>query len=279
MWWAGLLCSALWLGAASAAGAANLIVNGSFEDGPTPGDSLALATGSTAVTGWVVTGAGIDYAGTVYTAASGFRSISLNGPGPGGIAQRIPTLPRGLYSVRFYAAGDPDTEPLLKNLRVSAAGQSGDFTADITGMWAWDPGWNPHMWSFRAESLSTKIEFTSLMSGVAGPTIDSVTVEVASLADVPARDPELALAAIAPNPSRGASRIAFDLPSPVHARLAVFDLAGREVAVVFDGEASAGAHTASWDGRVAGARAAPGVYRVELLAGSRRIVRNLVIIP
>jgi hypothetical protein len=133
--------------------------------------------------------------------------------------------------VRFYEAGDPNTTPAIKWLRVAAAGQSGDFSADITGMWEWDPGWNWHVWNFTANSTSTTLEFYSLQAGSAGPAIDSVTVAVTSTvdADLP-RPTGFALSPISPNPTSGSCRVEFSVPNETPIRLSIFDLAGREVA-------------------------------------------------
>lgn len=267
------LAAALAFGSARA-GAANLISNGSFETGPSPGALMPLAAGNTSVSGWTVTRAGIDYAGSAWTAAQGVRSIALNGPDAGGISQTFTTLPHAIYTVRFYMAGDPGSLPVLKTLRVAAAGQSADFTADITGMWEWDPGWNWHAWSFQAATTTTTLEFLSTMTGATGPTIDSVTVDLTSTADVnpPAR-PALALAPAAPNPAPGHVRFEFSLAEASPARLAIYDVAGREVAVLADGEFAAGAQSRSWDG---GDTA--GLFFVELRTRGVRLVRNFIVI-
>src|SRR5437763_5928248 len=55
------------------AAATNLLSNGSFESGVACGDAMLLGPGSTGIDGWVVTGAGIDYCGTRWTAAYGTR--------------------------------------------------------------------------------------------------------------------------------------------------------------------------------------------------------------
>lgn len=254
---------------------ANLLVNGSFESGPSPGALLPLVPSSIAVSGWEVTRAGVDYAGTAWTAAHGARSIALNGPAAGGIQQTFATLPNAIYTVRFYLAGDPETLPDIKTMRVAAAGASAAFTADITGMWAWDPGWNPNVWSFRATSTSTTLEFYSDMPGPTGATLDSVTVELTSTADVAAGAAGLAFAPIAPHPVRGPARLAFTLPQAGPARLALYDVSGREVARIADGELAAGSHEFVW--REAGAHPA-GLYFAELRAAGARLVRSLVLV-
>src|SRR5437868_13034779 len=68
----------------------NLVVNGSFEEGPDVGAWLSLDVGSTVIKGWKVTRGQIDYTGTNWRAADGKRSIDLHGsPGFGGIEQTI----------------------------------------------------------------------------------------------------------------------------------------------------------------------------------------------
>ena len=265
--------------AARSATGANLLANGSFETGPAPGVMTQLNAGSTAITGWVVTRTSIDYAGTAWTAAEGFRSIALNGASAGGIAQTISTIPLAHYTLRCYMAGDPGSTPVLKQMRVAAAGQSVDFTADITGMWAWEPGWNPHVWSFTANATSTTIEFYSLMSGSTGPTVDSVTVALTSTADVGSKlDLTFALGSFVPNPMRSAGQVEFTLPQGMNARVSVFDLAGREVAVLANGPFGPGRHFAPWDGRTATGRASSGLYYVQLSAPGRRVAQRLVVL-
>lgn len=75
----------------------------------------------------------------------------------------------------------------------------------------------------------------------------------------------LRLGAVSPNPSRGATSFAYELPRAGAVRLEVLDLAGRRVRVLDDGVRAAGSHRATWDGRDAGGRVArPGVYMIRL---------------
>jgi hypothetical protein len=71
-----------------------------------------------------------------------------------------------------------------------------------------------------------------------------------------------------PNPAPlGRSVVRFDLAQPGRVRLALYDVRGREVARLVDGETAAGAHARSWDGRDAQGRAVPGgVYFARLIA-------------
>ena len=76
-----------------------------------------------------------------------------------------------------------------------------------------------------------------------------------------------AFSPIYPNPAEAEATLAFRVASASDVRLAVYDVLGRRVRMVWEGHKSSGAHTALWDGRDdAGQRAAPGVYMVRFTA-------------
>jgi arylsulfatase A-like enzyme len=70
-------------------------------------------------------------------------------------------------------------------------------------------------------------------------------------------------AEVLPNPFARRTTIRFTLDASMAVRLAVYDVLGREVAVLVDGEREAGTHAATLDGR----GLAPGVYVYRLTAG------------
>jgi hypothetical protein len=81
----------------------------------------------------------------------------------------------------------------------------------------------------------------------------------------------------APNPFHPATELRYILPTDGRARLRVFDVSGRQVAVLVDEMQTAGSHVARWDGRDGRGGALPaGTYFARLeLAGevtSRKIV-------
>jgi hypothetical protein len=81
---------------------------------------------------------------------------------------------------------------------------------------------------------------------------------------------------LAPNPFRPGNEVRLRLPSAGEARLAVYDLSGRLVRVLFEGRA-AGEIAASWDGRDrAGRDAAAGVYFYVADAGASRTAVKFV---
>jgi len=190
----GLLLITALVFTSSATKAASILVNGSFEQGPAAGSFVNLPGGTTSITGWVVTGEGIDYIGTLWTSSNGIHSLDLDGSVGstitppfvhGGIAQTFATSPGTAYLVTFDMAGNPANAPTIKPMRVSAAGQQMDFTFDITGKSFANMGWLPKSWSFTANSASTTLTFSSLtispLTGW-GPALDNVSVTAAASA-------------------------------------------------------------------------------------------------
>jgi hypothetical protein len=88
----------------------------------------------------------------------------------------------------------------------------------------------------------------------------------------------LELRAAAPNPFRNSTRIDYSLARQGAVDLGVFDVAGRRIATLFRGQAEAGPHAATWDGRSADGSIAPsGVYRCVLQTAADRQARSLVL--
>jgi hypothetical protein len=88
----------------------------------------------------------------------------------------------------------------------------------------------------------------------------------------------LMLGSGAPNPFETLTHVRYTLPDRGRVRLAVYDVAGREVAVLRDGEEKAGPHVAMWDGRgIRGEKLASGVYFVRLKFGGHEESRKIVL--
>ena len=94
------------------------------------------------------------------------------------------------------------------------------------------------------------------------------------LAAVEAPVTELALGVPAPNPTSGAARVAFAVPEAGPARLAVYDVRGREVAVLVDRAVEAGRHEATLEA----SGLAAGVYVVRLEAGGRVLTTRAAVV-
>ena len=85
---------------------------------------------------------------------------------------------------------------------------------------------------------------------------------------------ELALAVPAPNPTAGTARVAFALPEAGAVRVSVYDVRGREVAVLADRPFEAGRHEAVLDA----SRLAAGVYVVRLAAAGRVLTQRATVV-
>jgi len=83
----------------------------------------------------------------------------------------------------------------------------------------------------------------------------------------------------APNPSRLGGTIHFRLPSAAHVDLALFDVAGREVARLVSGTLAAGPHEVAWPRTdAAGHRVPAGVYRARIKAGGEESTLSVVLL-
>ncbi|HKK71099.1 MAG TPA: Ig-like domain-containing protein [Candidatus Krumholzibacteria bacterium] len=82
-----------------------------------------------------------------------------------------------------------------------------------------------------------------------------------------------------PNPFNPSTTIAFDLPRDSRVRLVIYDLRGREVRRLVDGELPFGSHTVTWPGTDdTGRRVASGVYLFRLDAPGFTDVRKMTLV-
>lgn len=82
-----------------------------------------------------------------------------------------------------------------------------------------------------------------------------------------------------PNPAHGSTNLAFALPRTGEVTLRVYDMAGRLVKTVFQGQADAGDAVKVWDGRQDdGAPVAGGIYFYRLETGNEVLTRKLTLV-
>ena len=83
----------------------------------------------------------------------------------------------------------------------------------------------------------------------------------------------------APNPFNPSTRIRYDVPEPMDVTVEVYNALGQKVRTLYDGMASAGQHTLSWQGRDdAGRAVSSGVFLLRVHAGSEQIVKRMLLI-
>jgi hypothetical protein len=82
-----------------------------------------------------------------------------------------------------------------------------------------------------------------------------------------------------PNPFTQQTSVQLSLAKACRVKLAAYDLSGRLVRMLMDGEMEAGTRAITWDGRSdAGVRLAPGAYVLRLEAGEIAQSRRLSIV-
>jgi hypothetical protein len=88
---------------------------------------------------------------------------------------------------------------------------------------------------------------------------------------------QVAIQYIRPNPTAGFATIQYGLPQRSRVRLAIFDLTGRQVRVIVDGDQPAGVHQATWDGRSDVGSVTPnGIYFARLTARGITDTKSIV---
>lgn len=83
---------------------------------------------------------------------------------------------------------------------------------------------------------------------------------------------------IYPNPAHDRVTISLNIHENTRARLSVYNLEGREVAVIAEGELSRGRHEVKWNSKENGRQLPAGVYFLRLTAERGTVVRKLVIL-
>jgi len=163
--------------------ASPLLVNGSFELGPPPFDNhdIDIPSGSTDITGWLVTGGGIDLLEDPWDVTDGLRGVDLDGRSPGGIAQTFATNAGELYAVSFDLSGNPEGPAILKMVRVTVGGFSQDYTFDSSGQTIDALLWQTIVFLFVASEANSTLSFASLSvpGNAYGALIDNVNVVAA----------------------------------------------------------------------------------------------------
>ncbi len=94
------------------------------------------------------------------------------------------------------------------------------------------------------------------------------------VAEAPSAAPGLRLEAPRPNPVRDRTTLAFSLPNAATVDLALYDVAGRRVATIAEGEHAAGRHEASFEAR----GMAAGVYWARLVAPGVNETQRIVLV-
>jgi hypothetical protein len=101
----------------------------------------------------------------------------------------------------------------------------------------------------------------------------SVVVEAQAIVGEAGAVPAALALTVSPNPVSTGGTVRVTLPEAGAVRVVVYDVLGRQVAVLADGERAAGTHDVALDA----GRLAPGVYVVRLTAGEVSVVRRVTV--
>jgi choice-of-anchor C domain-containing protein len=186
-----VLGSSRWLVSASAVAVclfaaspahANLLTNGSFENGVgAPSSSFStLFSPNTDITDWAVTGGSIDWIADYWQPSDGNHSIDLDGLFQAGtLVTSFATTMGQTYRVSFDLAGNPDNGDPIKHLEVTAGAGSQTYTFDTTGHSHGSMGWETQTFDFTATSTLTSLSFISQddPTSAFGPALDNVSVD------------------------------------------------------------------------------------------------------
>ncbi len=99
-------------------------------------------------------------------------------------------------------------------------------------------------------------------------------LSILELADVPVSVSEFALAEPYPNPFNNQVRLSFALPEAGLTKVAIYNLAGQQVASLLDEELQAGKHSVIWNGE----GSASGIYVVKVLNNGKESIRKVALV-
>jgi len=151
-------------------------------------------------------------------------------------------------------------------------------------------------WQVVTVDLATLIPLTSQVvfrfiacdlndGGLVEAAIDDFSIETFSepTSDVPGGEtpnlPVFSLGPNFPNPFNPATKISFNLPEALRAKLSIFSVDGRKVATILDEELPAGPHAVTWNGRDQGGKqVASGTYFYRLEAGIFLETRRMLLL-
>lgn len=174
------------LGTLAAPASAELIVNGSFEEGDFGGyeSFRRVFAGETVLTGWTVGGVAVDWHNAVEMRYphTGNKVLDLQLDGRigevGTLSQSFTTQPGDVYRLSFFLAG-PGVQfgfPDPRSVIVDVAGVRSVFSTPAS--FHTDIQWGEHLLEFTAVAGTTTLQFSSPHNGVGfwGPVLDDVSV-------------------------------------------------------------------------------------------------------
>jgi hypothetical protein len=149
----------------------------------------------------------------------------------------------------------------------------GDFTCaynpcyDYPGLGSWISIQGPMRWNFAEFKIEPRENSDIVV-------LDPCTAGVKGSDRFP-----LKLAQNAPNPFTGETVLKFSVPRKMNVKMSIYDISGRLVKTVADGDVDAGEHTVTWDGKDSFRRdVSPGIYFVRMATPERAFQKKMVLL-
>ena len=147
---------------------------------------------------------------------------------------------------------------------------------------AWDGqhwvtlGSGPNSAAYSIVEHAGSVYFGGYFSTAGGKASFGVARWSGTIATPPARTPWLSEGR--PNPFLTTADFSYRLDQPATIRVAVYDVRGREIKVLADGQRTAGLHPVQWDGRDRAGRKMPsGVYFISVQNGNGSVTSTKIV--
>jgi choice-of-anchor C domain-containing protein len=163
-------------------GGSGLLADGDFSQAPYPGSMwVTYYRGATFAPDWEVTRKSIDFAGGYFDTPEGLCSVDLDGDlSLGGIVHApFATVSGTKYEVTFLFSGNGFSVPTVKTMLAKAAGQSAQFTWDVSGgNDAKNGDFLTESFTFTADRPETRLTFRSQdpKGSCCGPVVAAISV-------------------------------------------------------------------------------------------------------
>jgi hypothetical protein len=242
----------------------------------------------TAYHSWAVTQNSVDlYRGSARPEAGvfdGAQAIDLTGsPGEGTLETTFTTIPGTTYELVFHYARNAFIDPGTANARVEIIGSTTLLEDSVFHDQSQYPfsQYVPYQGGFTADGTTATIRFTGQDPGVAGLTLDGISIAAVNPTAVGSRKSGSgdAILGAHPNPFNPAVTIDFKIAEAGGIDVRIYDARGALVRTLVDGERPVGTHTARWNGTDAHGRGvSSGVYFAVLTTARGVTTRKLVLL-
>ena len=246
------------------------------------GDSL-LTAGQT----WYVTQNSVDlYSAPARPEAGAFdgtQAVDLTGsPDDGSMWTSFATVPGAAYELVLHYARNDYLGLVPGQARIEILGTTVQVFAEVEhdpASLAFDQ-YVELQRIFVADTTSTVLRLTGLNPGIAGITVDGITVttiEATGVGEGPISWTGGPILAVRPNPFRGSVRIEYRLEEAGEVSAEVLDVLGRRVVALAEETRGAGSHVLAWDASRGGDLPA-GMYFLVLRTPEGASARKLLLL-